>query len=590
MKGAMKEIDTPGVVCTNGNLTSAIGQFDIAAFVATNRRNDACMLMGGHAESTGMAPMLPSPRAPAFHSATSFRAGYKSAQKFTREADNTHLSSMETSATTDYRAVTMNVTDLDMTTGPAADIGTESSEPALTLQNRTIMTDVMSMTCADFPGPEATLNDVREPDNVHLSPMETSLATDYRVVTMNVTGLDITPEPAIHTGTESSVPAVTLQNRTVMTDVMNMTCADLLGSEGIQNVARENNSTRLSPVQTSVATACQVVTMNVTGLNTTTGLTVGAETAPIATLQDRTLMADVMSMTCADLLGSEGIQNATRKSNSMCLSPVQASLATDYQVVTTNVTGLSTTTGLTVGTDTAPIATLQDRTVMTDVMNITCDDLLGLEEPSRENHPCAKPAESTLHYRDGDLSAAMNITCPNTMECPLIDEGTTGPSTELNEQVYVSPGVVEKSHHVTGEHSLNHADSQGEELSVAAHSHVESNRDDVNDASEYMRLDPRLSMISLNATARDKSGADFSRSMPFLHTPASFAASLDDSSEAVPQDLPVVCDVTAPSLLKATPEDKPAGNIRSVERSTSPHNTHEREVSHERKGLCKEAV
>lgn len=570
MKGAMKEIDTPGVVCTNGNLTSAIGQFDIAAFVATNRRNDACMLMGGHAESTGMAPMLPSPRAPAFHSATSFRAGYKSAQKFTREADNTHLSSMETSATTDYRAVTMNVTDLDMTTGPEADLGTESSEPALTLQNRTIMTDVMSMTCAGFPGPEATLNDVRESDNVHLSPMETSLATDYRVVTMNVTGLDITPEPAIHTGTESSVPAVTLQNRTVMTDVMNMTCADLLGSEGIQNVARENNSTRLSPVQTSVATACQVVTMNVTGLNTTTGLTVGAETSPIATLQDRTLMADVMSMTCADLLGSEGIQNATRKSNSMCLSPVQASLATDYQVVTTNVTGLSTTTGLTVGTDTAPIATLQDRTVMTNVMNITCDDLLGLEEPSRENHPCAKPAESTLHYRDGDLSAAMNITCPNTMECPLIDEGTTGPSTELNEQVYVSPGVVEKSHYVTGEHSLNQADSQGEELSVAAHSHVESNRDDVNDASEYMRLDPRLSMISLNATARDKSGADFSRSMPFLHTPASFAASLDDSSEAVPQDLPVLCDVTAPSLLKATPEDKPAGNIRSVERSTSP--------------------
>ncbi|KAH8032288.1 hypothetical protein HPB51_024065 [Rhipicephalus microplus] len=162
MKGAMKEIDTPGVVCTNGNLTSAIGQFDIAAFVATNRRNDACMLMGGHAESTGMAPMLPSPRAPAFHSATSFRAGYKSAQKFTREADNTHLSSMETSATTDYRAVTMNVTDLDMTTGPEADLGTESSEPALTLQNRTIMTDVMSMTCAGFPGPEATLNDVRE--------------------------------------------------------------------------------------------------------------------------------------------------------------------------------------------------------------------------------------------------------------------------------------------------------------------------------------------------------------------------------------------------------------------------------------------
>ncbi|KAL1416811.1 hypothetical protein MTO96_027521 [Rhipicephalus appendiculatus] len=499
MKGTMKETSAPGVVCTTGNITSTAGKFDLAAFVATNRCNDVSMIMGGNAESTGVALTQPGPSVPALCSATSFSDGYEGAQNSARETDNAHLLPMETSLATDYRAVTMNVTGLDMTTGPAVGTGTETSAPAATLLNRTVMTDFMSMTCAGFLGPEG------ETDSTHFSPVETSLATNYQAVTMNVTSLDMTTGPAVGTGTETNVPAATLQNRTVMTDVMSMTCADFLGSEGTQNAARETDSTNISPVQTSLVTDYQAVTMNVTGLGKTSGLTVDAGTAA-----------------------------------------------------------------------SVPAVTLQNRTVMTEVMSMTCANLLRSEEPSFGNHPHTKPAEMTLHLGDGNLSGAMNITCPNTAECPSFVVGMAGPSTEPNEQVHVSPRVVEKSRQVTGEHSRSQGDGhrQVEERSIVARSLVEADRDgDLDGALEHMRLDLHVSMISLNATARDKNGADFSRSMPFLHTPAGFkagfAASVDDSSEAVPQDLPVPCELTAPSFLKATPKDKPADNIRNVERSTS---------------------
>lgn len=429
MGGTMKETGTAETVCSTANVSSTAGQFNIVDFVTSNSRNDLFMTVGGDAESTGVLTAQPGLSVPALCSETSFGVGHEGTQSAARETENSYLSPMQTSLATDYQAVTMNVTGLDMTAGPAVDTGTETSVPAVTLKNCTLMTDVMSVTCRDFLGSEGTENAVRETDSTCLSPMETSLATDYRAVTMNVTGLDMTAGLTVDTGTATSVPAMTLQTRTVMTDVMSMTCANFLGSE----------------------------------------------------------------------------------------------------------------------------------------------------EPSCGSLPCDNPDEMTLHLGDGTLTGAMamNITCPNTTGCPVV-ECPADPSTEPNEQVDASPGVVERSQ-ITGEHSANQADSrhQVEERSVAAHSDLKADRDgDLDGALEDMRrLGAHVSMVSLNATARDKIGADFSHSLPFLHTPAGFkagfAASVDDSSEVVPQDLPVPCEMTAPSFLKATPEDKPADKMCSVERSTS---------------------
>ncbi|XP_070385868.1 uncharacterized protein [Dermacentor albipictus] len=121
------------------------------------------------------------------------------------------------------------------------------------------------------------------------------------------------------------------------------------------------------------------------------------------------------------------------------------------------------------------------------------------------------------------------------------------------------------------EHSVDQASSHVpfEGLNVAAPNAGAPGERNLDGAAE----DPHEPVASLNATIGNKSSMNSCHCPAFMRVPASaevgVAAYVAEFTDAVPQDLPVPSEMTAPSFLKAAPADKPTEKLSHVERATS---------------------
>lgn len=117
--GTVHSVVIPAPVSSAGNISSTAGQFDLAAFVASTRRNNFSDIMGKDAVCVAEASCTQSgPSVPAPSGATCSYTSDVGMGNVVEEKGNRGLSPVETLAATDYLAVTMNVTGLDVTAGP----------------------------------------------------------------------------------------------------------------------------------------------------------------------------------------------------------------------------------------------------------------------------------------------------------------------------------------------------------------------------------------------------------------------------------------------------------------------------------------
>lgn len=283
--GTVHSVIIPAPVSSAGNISSTAGQFDLAAFVASTRRNNFSDIMGkdavcvAEASSTQSGPSVPVPSGATCSYTSDVGMG-----NVVEETGNRGLSPVETLAATDYSAVTMNVTGLDVTAGPPltsfaqlpnADLSAAScTEPdasaPVTLASGECRTDIqmlhnsqdMMVTCGvadafclverskclDTNPVGATNPGTYDDDLENLAPRAEAQSRntcggkdfDAGKTSLLPSVMDVTcmssAVPALNVGSATSAQVVSQQLETltsVVPDVMNMTCTDRAVSERV---------------------------------------------------------------------------------------------------------------------------------------------------------------------------------------------------------------------------------------------------------------------------------------------------------------------------------------------------------------------
>ncbi|XP_050048048.1 uncharacterized protein [Dermacentor andersoni] len=472
MKSVKKETGSVGAVCSASNISNTAGQFDLAAFVASGRRNDVCKIMGTQSDPSA-------PSGATCSNTSDVGVGH------VRETACRGLSPVETLAVTDYLAATTNIAGLDVTAGPP-------------------LASFAQLPNADLSSASGARPNARAPVSLASGECRTESQMLHNSQAMMPTW------GQKHLQSRNSPPGAIGRSRHLNTNPV--------GATGLgTNVDDSEDLAQHAEAQS----------------RTTCG---GKDFDD----QKTSLLPSAMNMTCA---------------SSAVPTPHDASVTS------------------------APVVSQQLETltsVFPGVMNMTCTDRVVSARVacSGTRLSCANPASMTLHYDNANLTGAMNMTCRSTTRCPLLVADTTDLNVEPNGQLneaHTPHAVSGRTRWDINEHSLDQASSHFPlvALNVVAPDAGAPGDRNLDGAAE----DSHESVASLNATVGNKNSMNSCRSLAFLRVPASaevgIAASVAEFTDAVPQDLPVRSEMTAPLLLKAAPADKPTDKLSHVECATS---------------------
>ncbi|XP_070383392.1 uncharacterized protein [Dermacentor albipictus] len=564
-RGAPNDTDTGAVKCAGqrtvlsaakpthavahaGNVSCTAALFDLSAFVASSRRNDVSDIMGKDDVCVAEASCTQS--GPSVQAPGSSNTGYASMKSIMEETGSVGAICSASSISN-----TAGLFDLAafVASGHRNDVckimGTQSdpSAPSGATCSNTSDVDVGHV--------------VKETASRGLSPGETLAATDYLAATTNIAGLDVTAGPPL--ASFSQLPNADLPSASC-------TWPNAPAPVSLASGECRTESQMLHHSQAMMPTWGQKHMQSCNSPPGATGRSRHLNTNPVDATGLGTNADDSEDL----------VQHAEAQSGTTCggkdFDAQKTSLLPGAMDMTCTSEAVPTLHAASVTR--APVVSQQLETLMTvfpDVMNMTCTDraVSARVACSDVRLSCANPASMTLHYDGANLTGAMNMTCRNTTRCPSLVADMTylnvEPNGQLNEE-HALHAVSGRTRRDISEHSLDQASSPFllEGLNVAAPDAGAPGDGNLDGAAQ----DPHESVASLNATVGNKSSMNSCRSLAFLRVPASaepgVPASVAEFTDAVPQDLPVPSEMTAPLLLKAAPADKPMDKLSHVERAT----------------------